>query len=136
VLGGLAGDVDSHDYHMGDAYEGFFSGSIIIDGKLFYNRFNAIGGNNVDNYVVAVDLHTGETLWERALTTPDGQRVDLDNGWLMYWDSFDVHGVFAYLVAETGSVWNMFDPTDGRWLFTMTDIPGGSTVRRTLKIPS
>ena len=128
VTGGLAGDLDSHDYHMGDAYEGFFVGSIIIDGKLFYNKFNAIGGNNVDNYVVAVDMHTGETLWERALTTPEGQRVDLDNGWLMYWDSFDVHGVFAYLVAETGSVWNMFDPTDGRWLFTLTDIPGGSTI--------
>jgi hypothetical protein len=138
VTGGLAGDpMGNHAYHMGDAYEGWFSGSIIIDGKLFYNRFNSISSAN-ENSVVAVDLHTGKILWEKPLLTPEGDHVDLDFGWVMYWDSFNVHGVFAYLVAQTGGynpfgpsepeAWHMFDPVDGRWLFDMTNLPSGSTV--------
>ncbi|MEM2130839.1 MAG: PQQ-binding-like beta-propeller repeat protein, partial [Candidatus Bathyarchaeia archaeon] len=129
VLGGLAGGaLGDHAYHMGDAYEGFFLNSIIIDGKLFYNRFNNIGGYNVDNYVVAVDLHTGETLWQKPLTPPNSSRVDLSFGWVMYWDSFNVHGAFAYLVAVSGSTWYMFEPIDGRWLFTMTNVPSGENI--------
>jgi len=129
VTGGLAGgNMDNHAYHMGDAYEGFFSGSVIVDGKLFYNKFNSLGGGNVDNYVVAVDIHTGETLWERALLTPDGDRRSLSFAQIMYWDSFNVHGVFAYLWGTAGSRWDAFDPVDGRWLFAFENVPGGSTV--------
>ncbi|HDQ06944.1 MAG TPA: hypothetical protein ENN36_09550 [Candidatus Bathyarchaeota archaeon] len=137
VHGGLAGGLlDDHAYHMGDAYEGFFSSQVIIGGKLFYNKFNDIG--NVDNYVVSVDLHTGETLWEKHLTTPEGENVDLSFGQVMYWDSYNVHGVFEYLVAQTGGggffgpagpeTWHFFDPVDARWLFTMTDLPSGSNL--------
>jgi len=139
VSGGLAGgQLGPHAYHIGDAYEGFFSGQVIIGGKLFYNKFNSIGGANVDNYVVAVDLHTGETLWEKPLLTPEGDNVRLDFGQVMYWDSFNVHGVFEYLIAQEGGFsWfgppsperlYFFDPVDGRWLFTMTDLPSGSNL--------
>ena len=129
VTGGLAGgNMDNHAYHMGDAYEGFFSSSVIIDGKLFYNKFNSIGGSNVDNYVVAVDMHTGETLWKRELLTPDGTRRSLSFAQIMYWDSFNVHGVFAYLWGTSGSRWDAFDPVDGRWLFAFENVPSGSTV--------
>jgi outer membrane protein assembly factor BamB len=129
VAGGLAGgNMENHAYHMGDAYEGFFSGSVIIDGKLFYNKFNSIGGGSVDNYVVAVDIHTGETLWTRELLTPDGDRRSVSFGQVMYWDSFNVHGVFAYLWGTSGSRWDAFDPVDGRWLFAFENVPGGSTV--------
>jgi len=138
VIGGLAGGVGPHAYHIGDAYEGFFSGAVIISGKLYYNKFNSIGGSAVDNYVVAVDLHTGETLWEKPLITPDGQRVNLDFGQVFYFDSFNVHGVFSYLIAQEGGfsffgppapeTWYFFDPNDGRWLFTMEGIPSGNTV--------
>jgi len=137
VHGGLAGGLlGNHAYHMGDAYEGFFGAQVIIGGKLFYNKFNDIG--NVDNYVVSVDLHTGETLWEKHLTTPDGETVDLSFGQVMYWDSYNVHGVFEYLIGTSGGggffgpsgpeIWHFFDPVDGRWLFTMTDLPSGSNL--------
>jgi outer membrane protein assembly factor BamB len=129
VTGGLAGDpMRNQGYHMGDAYEGFFSGSIIIDGKLFYNKFNTVGGNAVDNYVVAVDMHTGEILWERELLTPEGDRRRVSFGQVMYWDSFNVHGVVAYLWGTSGTRWDAFDPVDGRWLFAFTNVPSGSTV--------
>jgi hypothetical protein len=137
VHGGLAGGLlGNHAYHMGDAYEGFFSAQVIIGGKLFYNKFNDIG--NVDNYVVSVDLHTGETLWEKHLTTPEGENVGLSFGQVFYWDSFNVHGVFEYLIGTAGGggffgpvgpeIWYFFDPIDGRWLFTMTDLPSGSNL--------
>ena len=130
VDGGLAGgNTGNHAYHIGDAYEGFFGGSVIIGGKLFYNKFNSIGGSAVDNYVVAVDLHTGEELWSRPLLTPDGTRMSLSFGQVMYWDSFNVHGVFEYLWGTSRSTWEAFDPVDGRWLFEMTDMPsGGQTI--------
>ncbi len=129
VTGGLAGDyLGDHAYHMGDAYEGFFSGSIIIDGKLFYNKFHSIGGTNVENPVVAVDMHTGEKLWERTLLTPEGDRRSVSFGQVMYWDSFNVHGVFAYLWGTAGNRWDAFDPVDGRWLFAFENVPSGSTV--------
>lgn len=129
VTGGLAGDyLYNHAYHMGDAYEGFYSGSIIIDGKLFYNKFNSIGGTSVENPVIAVDIHTGEKLWERTLLTPEGDRRSVSFGQVMYWDSFNVHGVFAYMWGTSGSRWDAFDPVDGRWLFAFENVPSGSTV--------
>jgi len=137
VHGGLAGGLlGDHAYHIGDAYEGFFSAQVIIGGKLFYNKFNDIGSGSVDNYVVSVDLHTGETLWEKHLTTPDGEDVGLSFGQVFYWDSYNVHGVFEYLIGTTGGgffgggsqTWHFFDPVDGRWLFDMTDLPSGSSL--------
>ena len=138
VHGGLAGGLlGDHAYHIGDAYEGFFSAQVIIGGKLFYNKFNDIGSGSVDNYVVSVDLHTGETLWEKHLTTPDGEDVGLSFGQVFYWDSYNVHGVFEYLIGTTGGgffgggsqTWHFFDPVDGRWLFDMTDLPSGSSLQ-------
>ncbi|MGB9842084.1 MAG: hypothetical protein ACPLKZ_05095 [Candidatus Bathyarchaeales archaeon] len=131
--GGLVGaPLGDYSYFCGDAYEGKFSGTVIINGKVFYNKFNTIGGTAVDNYVVAVDIHTGEELWKRALIPPNGTRQTLSFGQVMEFNSFNVQGAFAYLwTSETvGTVtnWHAFDITDGRWLFTMTNIPGGSTV--------
>ena len=130
--GGLVGNLGEYSYFCGDAYEGKFAGTVIINGKVFYNKFNTIGGRAVDNYVVAVDIHTGEELWKRALMTPNGTRQRLSFGQVMEFNSFNVQGAFAYLwTSETvadRTDWHAFDITDGRWLFTMTNIPGGSTV--------
>jgi len=112
----------------GDAYEGKFSGAIIVNGKLFYNKYNTIGGTNVNNTVIAVDLHTGEQLWETPLITPDGFRRTVSFGQVMQFTSYNVQGSFAYLWGTSGTRWDAFDITDGRWLFTMTDVPAASTV--------
>ncbi len=125
--GGLAG-VGENSIFCGDAYEGKFAGTVIINGKVFYNKFNSIGGNNVEQYVVAVDLHTGEELWSRPLMTPDGFNRRLSFGQVMEFTSFNVQGAFAYLWGTSGSRWDAFDITDGRWLFTFENVPGGSTV--------
>ncbi len=124
--GGLTGDYD-YSVFGGDAYEGKFSGSIIINGILYYNKYNTIGGNSVDNYVVAVDLHTGEELWSRPLVDPNGTRVTVSFGQVMKFTSFNVQGAFEYLWGTSGTTWYAFDPTDGRWLFTMTNVPSASS---------
>jgi hypothetical protein len=132
VLGGLAGgDLGDAGTYTGDAYEGKFSGSLIIQGILFYVKFDSIGGNSVENWVVAVDLHTGEHLWEKALYAygnTSQNRLNPSFGQIFYWDSFNAHGTQAYLYCTSGSTWHAFDPLTGRWLFTFENVPSGSNL--------
>jgi hypothetical protein len=53
----------------------------------------------------------------------------------MYWDSFNMHGAFAYLwevpqisAGVFGSTWNAYDAFTGEWVYTMTNVPGGTNV--------
>ena len=121
ALGGLSGGENGiYQYEMGDAYEGKFLGSVIINGKLYYNRYQSQGGSNVDQDVVAVDLHTGEELWVKNW---DNQRLAF--GQEYYFDSFNYHGVFAYLWTTVGNTWHAYDPLTGRWIYSVTDVPSG-----------
>ena len=125
AMGGLAGGaLGNHAFECGDAYEGFFSGSVIIGGVLYYNRFNSNGGTRVEQEVVAVDLHTGEELWVR-----NWNNSRLSFGQVFYWDSWNYHAAFDYLWSTSGSTWNAYDAHTGRWEFTMTNVPSGTTVR-------
>ena len=135
-IGGLAGGNLSEQAAIfpGDAYEGKFSNSLVIMGILIYQKFDSVGGNAVDNWVVAVDLHTGETLWEKQLLDPQGNRVVPQYGQIMYWKSFNTQGVHAYLFCGISggffgggsSTLEAFDPYTGRWLFTYTNMPSGT----------
>ncbi len=141
-LGGLAGDpLGPAGTYTGDAYEGKFSSSLIIQGVLIYRKFDTIGGNNVPNWLVAVDMHTGEKLWEKVLYAyddPTDARLNPTFGQIFYWDSFNAHGTHAYLVGTTSaggffgfapSQWHFFDPLTARYLFTWTDVPTGTRNR-------
>ena len=132
VLGGLAGgEVGNVGTYIGDAYEGKFSSSLIIQGVLIYRKFDSIGGSNVDNWAVAVDVHTGEKLWEKALYAygdSNETRIDPSFGQIFYWDSFNAHGTHAYLFGTSGSSWHAFDPLTGRWLFTFENVPSGTSL--------
>ena len=130
-------ELTEHSFEMGDAYEGkfgagFFGGGnpLIIAGKLYYEKY---AGNDEFKETVCVDLHTGEELWSRPL---------LDNrtftrAQLMYWDTYDYHGVYDYLIAVVGGgffsptppTWNFFDPWTGDWVYSLTDLPSGSMTR-------
>jgi len=151
--GGLAGgEFDTQSYEGGAAYEDKAANRIIIGGVLYYNRYESRGGNYVEQDVVAVDLHTGEELWSKPLigrtgeTTgyrvsgadrlmdgasdqfPDGVGQRLDRGQLFYWDSYNYHGVYGYLWTFTGDTWMAFDALTGRWIYTIVDVPSGSTI--------
>ncbi len=129
-IGGLAGGTSgNHAFEDGDAYEAFFSYSIIIGGVLYYNEYKDVRFTSAypTQSVVAVDLHTGEELWNKPLTTPDGTVLRLTFGQTFYWDSHNYHGVFPYLWATSGSTWHAFDPK-GNWVYTMENVPSGTNM--------
>ncbi len=126
LTGGLWGDGQvPASSESGDAYEGKFIGSIIMNGILYYNV--APGGTYSSTLGVqgiqAVDLHTGQNLWFKNNTA-------LSFGQILYWNSYNVDGVYTYVYANTGSTWNAYDPFDGSWEFSFTNVPSGiATVR-------
>jgi hypothetical protein len=131
-MGGVAGgDMGEHAFSDGDAYEGLFQDRLIIGGVLYYNLFNTRSTNVVppeNQEVVAIDLHTGEVLWQKPLVTPDGAIGNLDFGQVFFWDGFNHHAVYAYLWDARGSTWHAFNPLDGEWMHTIDDVPGGTRV--------
>ena len=146
TMGGLAGGTMlEQGFEQGDAYVPKFGGGglfgaagpVIIGGILFYNQFESNGGSNVDQWVNAVDIHTGEMLWSKPLVTPDGNVLRLTFGQTFYWDSYNYHGVFDFLWATESAGffgptnWHAFDPYTGRWVYSYENMPSGTKVRGT-----
>jgi hypothetical protein len=143
-LGGIAGgDLLQNGYETGDAYEGKFVGQVIINGILFFNRY--IAQNNMPDFnsttvqqtVVAMDLQTGQIIWEKVL----GNNERLSHGQVMYWKTMNMYGAFSYIWTVVGTQWNAYDPQTGRYIYSIKDVPASSgnilwTQRRNHKILS
>jgi outer membrane protein assembly factor BamB len=137
-MGGLAGGVEfgPQAYECGDAYEGLYLGSVTLGGVLYYHAHKE---GFPTQTVVAVDLHTGEELWNKPLIGPDNVSRRLSFGQVFYWDSYNYHAVFPYLWTTSGGfgfygpptpeIWNAFDPFDGSWVYSMEDVPSGTSIR-------
>ena len=122
-IGGLVGgDLEGMGgpaaYENGAAYEQKFGAPAVLGGILFYNRFEERGFTNVEQEVVAVNLHTGEEMWVK-----NWNNSRLDIGQQFYWQSYNYMGTFAYLWEVTGTTWNAYDAFTGRWIYTMTNVP-------------
>ncbi|MBN1358165.1 PQQ-binding-like beta-propeller repeat protein [Candidatus Bathyarchaeota archaeon] len=119
AMGGLVGgDIGQQAMECGAAYEQKFGAPTILNGILYYNRYQEQGRTNVEQEVVAVDLHTGEELWVR-----NWNNTRLSIGQLFYFDSWNYHGTFAYLWSVTGRTWDAYDAFTGRWAYRMTNVP-------------
>jgi len=125
LTGGLLGPGQVPAAHeSGDAYEGKFPNSVIMNGILYYNRMPApISGNPYPQQgVYAVDLRTGKEMWFRNNTV-------LSFGQVFYFNSFNTDGVFNYLWdASGGTTWKAYDPFTAEWVYTMTNVPSGTRV--------
>ena len=128
TMGGISGGMTGYQgFDQGDAYEPKWTGAVIIGGKVFYNQFETTGSETgLYRSVVAVDLHTGEELWNKQLLDLDGNNQNLDFGQAVYFPGFNQHGVFDYLWTTSGSTWNAYDPITGRWTYTMQGVPSGT----------
>jgi hypothetical protein len=116
--GGLAGGARGiNSFETGDAYEGKWQNPVVVAGILI-NRAQPRG--TAETY--AIDLRTGEELWRKNL----GDNIDF--GQVMYWDTMNMHGTFAYIWSTQGSTWRAWDPLTGRNEYNMTNVPGGSRV--------
>jgi outer membrane protein assembly factor BamB len=137
VGGALDNDqgLTEHSYEMGDAYEGKWgrNNAMILGGKLYYEKY---AQSDPYKETVCVDLHTGETLWSKTMLN----NLTLSRGQLMYWDTYDYHGVYDYLWAtgnaatrnllgldsSAGTIWCAFDPFTGDYVATLTNMPSGT----------
>jgi len=135
--GGLVGEVDNNaenidaiSYEHGDAYEGKWSNPVIMNGVLFFVRQasqSRVGAwsditDTVEQTTVAVDLHTGEVLWEKVLGDNERQAF----GQIFYWKTMNMYGAFSYLWTTVGTTMNAYDPFTGRWEYTITNVPRGT----------
>jgi outer membrane protein assembly factor BamB len=138
-LGGLAGgETGDHAMECGDAYEGKFEGSIIVNGILYYNKYELPSWLNLgpapEQEIVAVDIHTGEELWTKTFL--DGERIDFAQ--VYYFDGANYHAAFAYLWVAIGGAtmfgpaapleWHAFDPLTGEWEYSITNVPSGTQI--------
>ncbi len=122
--GGLiGGEYGPLSFEHGDGYQGKWDNPAIIAGRLFYNLQISSGGTAVEQLVVAIDLHTGEELWCKTL----GDNERLEFGEIVYWDTQNNHGAYAYLwTIVDRTTWNAYDPFTGRWEYTMKNVPRGN----------
>jgi outer membrane protein assembly factor BamB len=128
VGGGYA--IDGVTFYTGLSYESRFSSPIIIYGRLYYQL--PLGNSGTGGDYVCVDLRTGETIWTKEGINPTfGQLFD--------YESMNQHGVVGgilWQVSGGGGLfgppapqnWTAYDPQTGDWLFTLTNVPGGSNV--------
>ncbi len=106
----------------GDAYEGKFSNSVVINGILYYNTagsgtYSTVGIPGIQ----AIDLHTGEKLWFLNNTV-------LSFGQTMFFPSYNVNGIWNYLWSVTGSNYTAYSPYDGSFQFMFYNVPSGTRV--------
>jgi len=114
LAGGLLGDGIPAASETGDAYEGKFPNSIVLNGVLYYNQYDQA----LPNVIHAVNLHTGEELWTKNNTS-------VAFGQVLWFDSFNYDGVFTYVYSTSGSSYIAWDPFDGKWCFTFNNVPSG-----------
>jgi outer membrane protein assembly factor BamB len=121
TIGGLVGgDIGVQSFEIGDAYQGKFSSRVIISGVFIYMHDTNIR----PRVYTAVDLRTGEVIWEKVL----GDNLTITTPQLFYWDSYNYHGTFAYLWCVSGSNWYSYDPFTGEPRYSMTNVPSGTTL--------
>jgi len=124
LSGGVLGDKSSE---TGDAYEGKFSSSVIINGILYYNRYAAgFGGGWAQQGISAVDLKTGEEIWFK-------NNSRLAFGQTFFFKGFNMRGVFDYIYTSTSTfdmstftsvtTWNAYDALTGEYEFSISNIP-------------
>jgi len=127
-MGGMAGgNLGPVSFQHGDAYEGKFYGACIIGGVLYYNiaPVYSSGANAMNQTVRAIDLHTGQELWRRDLTS-FGTTARLTRGQLMMFFSHNNRGAWGYLWIQNGNngaTWWALDALTGAHMFTLTDVP-------------
>jgi len=120
LSGGAAGAVGFQD---GDGYEGKFLNSVTICGVLYYNRYVAASPQQT---IVAVDLHTGKTLWERSYSFGNGR---VAHGQILVWDFASSHGAWSYIWMVSGTTWYGLDAATGDLRYNMTNVPTGTIYR-------
>ena len=109
LTGGLWGMAVPASSETGDAYEGKFTNSVVMNGILYYNTWSSgFAGPTEPTEVKAVDLHTDEELWSK-------ERIQVSFGQILYFNSFNYDGVFTYLWDTATNTWHLDCIRPIRW---------------------
>jgi hypothetical protein len=114
LTGGLWGDGVPASSETGDAYEGKFPGSVILNGILYYQRTDT--RRETAPAIIAIDLHSGEQWMFRNNTV-------LSFGQVFYFNSYNYDGVFTYIWSVSGSTYTAYDPFTGNQQIQITNVP-------------
>jgi hypothetical protein len=151
-LGGIVGGttaIPEVGFYSGGSYEGRFTSSIIMNGRLFYQE--PLGHSNNGGGYTSVDLRTGEVKWHRddigvivtagtagtATTTSTIQTAGPTFAQLYEYESPNQHGVVGGILWQTSTVgtgptavttWQGIDAFTGKWAFNLTKVPAGFEV--------
>ncbi|MDR2700689.1 MAG: PQQ-binding-like beta-propeller repeat protein [Nitrososphaerota archaeon] len=118
-IGGLAGGEFAFGYQDGDGYEGRFTGAIILSGILYYNKYQS---GMPTQAIVAIDVHTGEKLWERSYTFANAR---ITTGQILSWFSLNNRGAWAYIWLSNGTNMYALEAKTGDLVYNMTNVPSG-----------
>ncbi len=124
VVGGNYSFAQGVTFYTGLSYEGRFSNPLIVNGRLYYDA--PLGNNAASGPYMAVDLRTGQTIWENPNISPSF-------GQLYMYDTPNQHGVIpSGMLWQTSGfgaqTWMAYDPLSGQNLYNLTDVPSGTTV--------
>jgi hypothetical protein len=110
----------------------YFTPECILNGILYYNRFYYMGTMMGWR---AVDIHTGEIVWERSPGETGNERIDW--GTVFNYVNFQEFGSAALLFSSPGgggfmgggaNWFGVYDPVTGGWIANVTNAPGGTRI--------
>lgn len=133
LIGGLLGPGQvPASADTGDAYEGRFPGSVIMNGILYYVETDT-RAERVPA-IISINLKTGE----RSLFL---NNTNFAFGQILYFNSWNYDGVYTYLWqtvtvpfnpvtnASAYTQWNAYDPFTAKWQFSFRFMPSGFRTR-------
>lgn len=128
-FGGLVGSTSTNNpaasFYSGDSYQPRFTGAIIMDGYLYFERtLNNLG---TGGGFYCEDLSTGAVVWESNTIDPTWGQL------LNYADpnqAGDPGGyLFQSVTTAKGTTWEAFDAFTGDPLFNITNVPTGTSTK-------
>jgi len=132
IIGGEFGSSETANYYSTSQYEPKFA-PIIMQGILYYTLYP--GASTFPEGWVAVNLHTGETIWTK--TQAEANNEVLRCGQIFNEITPNQYGAQAYLwaipLAGAGfmgapSYMAMYDAMTGKWILNVTGIPSALTL--------
>ncbi|MCL4430136.1 MAG: hypothetical protein M1167_05230, partial [Chloroflexi bacterium] len=127
IIGGEFGNSETGNYYSTSQYEPKFA-PIIMQGILYYTLYP--GASTFPEGWVAVDLHTGQTLWTK--TEAEVNNEVLKCGQILNMITPNQYGAQAYLWSipksaagfmAAGSYMSMYDAMTGQWILNITNTP-------------
>ncbi len=138
VVGGDNFIIKGDTHAEGSAYATRYNNPIIINGFIYYTEPISLAGvpgmfgGGLYGPTDCVDLRTGEVIWSRTDVPA------LSFGYIYDVQDPNQHGVYPPILVQTvgggfmgpamAVTWNAYDAYTGDFMFTITDVPSGTTI--------